>query len=290
MSFSWGSMSSPGPPATSFSKKCRLLPSCPTSPMDALGAAGPRGARMESGFRQSRPKPAAEQTLGWIQLRYFLLARTDPDPKTPASKAFTGFIVEADSPGIQVGRKELNMGQRCSDTRGILFEDVRVPKENVLLGEGAGFKIAMGAFDKTRPPVAAGAVGLARRAMDEATKYALERKTFGKPIAEHQAVSFLLAEMALKVELARLAYQRAAWEVDAGRRNTFYASVAKAFAGDVANQVASDAVQVFGGNGFNSQYPVEKLMRDAKIYQIYEGTAQIQRLIIAREHLAKYKS
>ncbi|XP_014817724.1 PREDICTED: medium-chain specific acyl-CoA dehydrogenase, mitochondrial-like [Calidris pugnax] len=115
---------------------------------------------------------------------YFLLARTDPDPKTPASKAFTGFIVEADSPGIQVGRKELNMGQRCSDTRGILFEDVRVPKENVLLGEGAGFKIAMGAFDKTRPPVAAGAVGLARRAMDEATKYALERKTFGKPIAE----------------------------------------------------------------------------------------------------------
>ncbi|KAM4756068.1 medium-chain specific acyl-CoA dehydrogenase, mitochondrial isoform 2-T2 [Cyanocitta cristata] len=185
---------------------------------------------------------------------------------------------------------ELNMGQRCSDTRGIIFEDVRVPKENVLIAEGAGFKIAMGAFDKTRPPVAAGAVGLARRALDEATRYALERKTFGKPIVEHQAVAFLLAEMAMKVELARLGYQRAAWEVDAGRRNTFYASIAKAFAGDVANQVATDAVQIFGGNGFNTEYPVEKLMRDAKIYQIYEGTAQIQRVIIAREHLGRYKA
>ncbi|NWU15181.1 ACADM protein, partial [Cephalopterus ornatus] len=198
---------------------------------------------------------------------YFLLARTDPDPRAPASKAFTGFIVEADSAGIQIGRKELNMGQCCSDTRGIVFEDVRVPKENVLIGEGAGFKIAMGAFDKTRPPMT-GAVGLAKRALDEATRYALERKTFGKPIVEHQAVAFLLAEMAMKVELARLAYQRAAWEVDAGRHNTFYASIAKAFAGDVANQVATDAVQIFGGNGFNTEYPVEKLMRDAKIYQV----------------------
>ncbi|MBN3287446.1 ACADM protein, partial [Polyodon spathula] len=115
---------------------------------------------------------------------YFLLARSDSDPKTSANKAFTGFIVDADTPGIQVGRKEMNMGQRCFYTRGITFEDVRVPKENVLLGEGAGFKIAMGAFDKTRPPVTAGATGLAQRALDEATKYALERKTFGKFIAE----------------------------------------------------------------------------------------------------------
>lgn len=221
---------------------------------------------------------------------YFLLARTNPDPKASAGKAFTGFIVEADTPGVQIGRKEMNMGQRCSDTRGIVFEDVRVPAENVLIAEGAGFKIAMGAFDKTRPPVAAGAVGLAQRALDEATKYTLERKTFGKLIAEHQAVSFMLAEMAMKVEIARLACQRSAWEVDAGRRNTYFASIAKAYAGDIANQNASDAVQIFGGNGFNSEYPVEKLMRDAKIYQIYEGTAQIQRVIIAREHLAKFKA
>ncbi|XP_007567484.1 medium-chain specific acyl-CoA dehydrogenase, mitochondrial [Poecilia latipinna] len=220
---------------------------------------------------------------------YFLLARTNPDPKCPTSKAFTGFIVDADTPGIQIGRKEMNMGQKCSDTRGITFEDVRIPKENVLIAEGAGFKIAMGAFDNTRPPVAAGATGLAQRALDEATSYALERKTFGKVIAEHQAVSFLLAEMAMKVELARMGYQRSAWEVDQGRRNTYYASIAKAFAGDIANQVAADAVQIFGGNGFNSEYPVEKLMRDAKIYQIYEGTAQIQRLIIAREHLGRFK-
>uniref|UniRef100_A0ABI7Y212 Medium-chain acyl-CoA dehydrogenase n=1 Tax=Felis catus TaxID=9685 RepID=A0ABI7Y212_FELCA len=174
---------------------------------------------------------------------YFLLARSDPDPKTPAGKAFTGFIVEADTPGVQIGRK-----------------------------------------------VAAGAVGLAQRALDEATKYALERKTFGKLLVEHQGISFLLAEMAMKVELARLSYQRAAWEVDSGRRNTYYASIAKAFAADVANQLATDAVQIFGGSGFNTEYPVEKLMRDAKIYQIYEGTAQIQRLIIAREHIGKYKN
>lgn len=221
-------------------------------------------------------------TNGGVANWYFLLARTNPDPKAPASKAFTGFIVERDSPGLTPGRKEMNMGQRASDTRGITFEDVRVPKENVLIGEGAGFKIAMETFDKTRPPVAAGAVGLAQRALDEATKYSLERKAFGKPIAAHQAVAFLLADMAIGVYTARMAWQRAAWEVDLGKRNTFFASIAKAYASDVANKCATDAVQVFGGNGFNTDYPVEKLMRDAKIYQIYEGTSQIQRIIISR--------
>lgn len=220
---------------------------------------------------------------------YFVLARTSSDPKCPASKAFTGFIVDADIPGVIPGRKEINMGQRCSDTRGITFEDVVVPKENVLIGEGAGFKIAMGAFDRTRPPVAAGAVGLCQRALDEATKYSMERKTFGTHIMNHQAIAFLLAEMAMETELGRLAWMRAAWEVDQGRRNTYYASIAKGFAGDAANRAATNAVQVFGGNGFNTEYPVEKLMRDAKIYQIYEGTAQVQRLIISREHLTKAK-
>ncbi|XP_078326031.1 medium-chain specific acyl-CoA dehydrogenase, mitochondrial-like [Crassostrea virginica] len=221
---------------------------------------------------------------------YFVLARTAEDPKMSAGKAFTGFIVDRDTPGITVGRKEWNMGQRASDTRGITFEDVVVPAENVLGAEGMGFKIAMGAFDKTRPPVAAGAVGLAQRALDEATKYSMERKTMGKLICEHQAVAFILADMAIGVETARLATQRSAWEIDQGRRNTYYASIAKALAGDVANKCATDAVQVFGGNGFNSEYPVEKLMRDAKIYQIYEGTAQIQRMIISRELLAKAQS
>lgn len=228
-------------------------------------------------------------TNGGVANFYFVLARTNPDPKCPASKAFTGFIVDADTPGVTPGRKELNMGQRCSDTRGITFEDVVVPQENVLIGEGAGFKVAMGAFDKTRPPVAAGACGIAQRALDEATKYAMERKAFGVPIMNHQAVAFMLADMAIGVESARLCYQKAAWQADKGIRNTLFASIAKCLAGDVANKSATDAVQIFGGNGFNTEYPVEKLMRDAKIYQIYEGTAQIQRIIISREWLTMAK-
>lgn len=218
---------------------------------------------------------------------YFVLARSNPDPKAKTSEAFTGFIVEKDTPGVIVGRKEWNMGQRASDTRGITFENVLVPKKNVLVGEGKGFRIAMGAFDLTRPPVAAGAVGLAQRAFDEATAYSFQRKTFGVPIAGHQAVQFMLADMAIGIETARMSYHRAAWEFDQGRRNTYWASIAKCHAGDVANKSATDAVQIFGGAGFNAEFPVEKLMRDAKIFQIYEGTAQIQRLVISREHLTR---
>ncbi|PRD29647.1 UNVERIFIED_CONTAM: Medium-chain specific acyl-CoA dehydrogenase [Trichonephila clavipes] len=199
------------------------------------------------------------------QKMYFVLARTNPDPKCPTSKAFTGFIVDADTKGITKGRKEWNMGQRASNTCGVTFEDVEVPEKNVLTAEGAGFKIAMGAFDKTRPPVAASATGLAQRALDEATKYSLERKTFGVRIAEHQAVQFMLAEMAIGIETSRLAWMRAAWQKDNGQRNTYFASIAKALAGDVANKCATDAVQ------------------------IYEGTAQIQRVIIAREHFNAFK-
>lgn len=155
-------------------------------------------------------------TNGGVANWYFVLARTDPDPKAPAGKAFTGFIVDRDTPGVIPGRKEINMGQRASDTRGITFEDVRVPKENVLLGEGAGFKIAMGTFDKTRPPIAAAATGLARRSMDEATRYALERRTFGMPIAQHQSVANMLADMEIGVETGRLSYLVAAWQADQG--------------------------------------------------------------------------
>lgn len=218
-----------------------------------------------------------------------VLARTDPDPKANTNKAFTFFVLDAKTPGVTPGRKEIMMGQRCSDTRGVTFEDVVVKKENILAGIGDGFKLAMGAFDKTRPPVAAGGVGLAQRALDEATKYAMERKTFGTAIVNHQAVSHMLADMAIGVEVSRLIMQRSAWEIDQGRRNTFYASIAKAIAGDTANKSASDAVQIFGGNGFNTEYPVEKLMRDAKIYQIYEGTTQVQKLIISRELVARHK-
>mmetsp|Transcript_1784 Transcript_1784/g.2679 ORF Transcript_1784/g.2679 Transcript_1784/m.2679 type:complete len:416 (-) Transcript_1784:736-1983(-) len=221
-------------------------------------------------------------TNGGVANWYFVLAKTDP---AAGPKGMTGFIVEADSPGITVGRKEINMGQRCSDTRGITFENVEVPAENVLGSEGQGFKIAMAAFDNTRPPVAIGAVGLARRAMDEALKYSQERTTFGQPICNYQAINFMLADMAMGIESSRLLTYKAATEIDAGRRNTYYASMAKVFASEVANKTAADAVQIFGGNGYNTEYPVEKLMRDAKIYTIYEGTSQIQRVIIQREIL-----
>jgi acyl-CoA dehydrogenase len=220
---------------------------------------------------------------------YFVLARSDPNPKTPASKAFTGFIVDRDSPGLSVGRKEWNMGQRCSDTRGITFEDVVVPKKNVLGQEGQGFFIAMNAFDLTRAPVGSMATGLSQRALDEATNYSFQRKAFGQNIGNFQAIQFMLADMVIGIETARMAYQRAAWCYDNGIKNTYWASIAKCLAGDVANKSAADAVQIFGGAGFNSEYPVEKLLRDAKIFQIYEGTAQIQRVIIAREHLKMAK-
>ncbi|XP_034947298.1 probable medium-chain specific acyl-CoA dehydrogenase, mitochondrial [Chelonus insularis] len=226
-------------------------------------------------------------TNGGVASWYFVLARTNPDPKAPAGKAFTAFIVDRNLPGVTPGRKEMNMGQRASNTTMVTFEDVRVPAENVLMGEGAGFKIAMGTFDATRPMVACGAVGLAQRALDEALKYSLERHAFGKPLAEHQAVAFIIADMEIAVETARLAWMKAAWAADKKLPNaTKLASIAKCYAADIANKCATDAVQVYGGAGFNSEYPVEKLMRDAKIYQIYEGTSQIQRLIISR-HLFK---
>ncbi len=213
---------------------------------------------------------------------YYVLATLDPKA---GHKAMCAFVVPTDLPGIQVGKKEINMGQRCSDTRAIKFTNVKVPKNCLLGQEGDGFKIAMKAFDLSRPCTATSAVGLAQCAFDHAMRYAQERVTFGKPIAAHQAVAFMLADMAQEIEAARLLVWKAAAEHDAGRRNTKFASMAKCFAGDVANRVATNAVQIFGGYGYNTEYPVEKLMRDAKIFQIYEGTNQIQRLIISKQLL-----
>lgn len=211
---------------------------------------------------------------------YFVLAYTDSSAK---HKGMSGFVVPANTPGITVGKKEWNMGQHASDTRGITFEDVKIPERYRLGNEGDGFRIAMSAFDHTRPTVAAAAVGLSRRAMEEAIEYSKTRKTFNQPIASYQAVSFMIADMAKDIEAARLLVYKAAWMIDRGERNTKFAAFAKAFAADTAMKVTTDAVQVFGGYGYSSEYPVEKLMRDAKIYQIYEGTSQIQRLIIAKE-------
>ncbi|MCG6143912.1 acyl-CoA dehydrogenase family protein [Leptospira bandrabouensis] len=210
---------------------------------------------------------------------FFVLAKTDPNA---GHKGMTGFIVDAKSPGIIVGKKEKNMGQRCSDTRGVTFEDVKVPKENMIGKEGEGFKIAMGAFDQTRPAVAIGAVGVARAALDHSIRYANTRNAFGKPISVNQGVSFMIAEMARDIEAGRLLCWQSAWLIDNKFRNTYQASIAKVFCADMAMRVTTDAVQIFGGYGFNEEYPVEKLMRDAKIFQIYEGTSQIQRVIISK--------
>jgi acyl-CoA dehydrogenase len=214
---------------------------------------------------------------------FFVLASTDP---SQGHRGMTGFVVPRNSPGLTVGKKEKNMGQRASDTRGLSFEDVEVPEANVVGGVGQGFKVAMAAFDHTRPEVAGMAVGVARRAMDEAIAYAKERKAFGQPIANFQAIAFMIADMAKAIEAGRLLSWQAAWLIDQGRRNSLEAAMAKCFAADEAMRIATDAVQVFGGYGFNTEYPVEKLMRDAKIFQIYEGTSQIQRLIISRHILA----
>jgi acyl-CoA dehydrogenase len=216
---------------------------------------------------------------------YFLLATLDPKL---GLKGMVAFVLPANLPGIKPGKKEINMGQRCSDTRSITFTDVKVPKKYLLGAEGEGFKIAMKAFDLSRPMVAALAVGIAQCAMDHAVKYALERKTFGKAIAEHQAVAFMIADMAKDIEAARLLVWKSATELDQGRRNTKFASMAKCLAGDIAVRVCQDAVQIFGGYGYSSEYPVEKLYRDSKITQIYEGTQQIQRLIISRQIFAEF--
>lgn len=217
---------------------------------------------------------------------FVVFAKTDP---AAGHRGMSAFIVHRDWPGVSVSKPLEKMGQHAAQTAQIFFENVEVPETHRLGREGDGFMIAMGVFDKSRPPVAAAATGLARRALDEAVNYAGERTTFGQPIYQHQGVGFLLAEMKIRHEAARSLAWKAAWLVDNDKRNTMEAAVAKAYCADAAMQNATDAVQVFGGNGYSKEYPVEKLMRDAKIYQIYEGTTQIQKLIIVRELYRKAK-
>ncbi|VDM20849.1 unnamed protein product, partial [Wuchereria bancrofti] len=174
-------------------------------------------------------------TNGSVANWFFVLTRNNNDPKIPISRAFTAFIVDADTPGISIGKKEINMGQRASDTRAITFEDVQIPKSQMIGSPGEGFKIAMKTFDTTRPLVAAIATGLAARCLDEACKYALERKTFGTQIANNQGISFMLADMAINVELSRLITYRGAWEVAQSSPASYYSSIAKCFAADIAN-------------------------------------------------------
>jgi len=208
------------------------------------------------------------------------------DPKD-RHKGVTCFVVPRDLAGVSVGKKEDKLGQRASNTTDVLFEEVKLTRKNLVGGEGEGFKIAMKTFDRSRPWIAAGATGIMRRVLDESRRYALERKAFGQPIAQFQAIQFMLAEMAMKYEATRLLMLKAAWSIGEGRIDAIESSYAKAFGADSAMAVATDAVQIFGGYGYTKEYPVEKLMRDAKLLQIYEGTSQIQRMVIARNLLAQ---
>ena len=209
-----------------------------------------------------------------------VFASTDRDA---GRRGLTAFVVPTDLDGVVVEKHLDKMGQRATDTSALAFQDVKVPAANRLGEEGQGFKIAMQTLDSTRPGTAAGAVGVARAAFEHAVEYSKDRVQFDQPIAMNQGVNFLVADMAAEIEAARLLVWQAAWLLDQGERATLQSSYAKRFAADTAMKVTTDAVQIFGGYGYMKEYPVEKLMRDAKLFQIYEGTSQIQRLVIARE-------
>jgi len=210
---------------------------------------------------------------------YTIIAMTN---KERGSRGASAFIVEKGTPGFTFGKKENKMGIRASVTRELIFQDVHVPKENLINKEGMGFMVAMKTLDKSRPGVAAQALGIASGALEEAVRYSRERRQFGKPISSFQGLQFMMADMATQVEAARALVYQAARFVDSGAKNiSKISAMAKVFASDVAMRVTTDAVQILGGYGYMKEYPVEKMMRDAKITQIYEGTNQIQREVIA---------
>jgi acyl-CoA dehydrogenase len=212
---------------------------------------------------------------------FFVLAKTDVDA---GYKGMSGFIVESTAEGFSLGKKEINMGQRCSDTRSIQFDDVRIPADQLVGGsESGGWMNAMKAFDMSRPNIAAHATGLARAAYEHALQYSGERSTFGKQLYKHQSIQFMLADMKTKIEASRMLTWKSAADSDAGVQNTESAAHAKRFAADTAMEVSTDAVQVFGGYGYSEEYPVARLMRGAKVMQIYEGSSQVQKMIIGRE-------
>ncbi|HHH10746.1 MAG TPA: acyl-CoA dehydrogenase, partial [Sorangium sp.] len=249
---------------------------CTTEP-----GAGSDVAGMTTRFQQVGDEYILNGQKSWITnanyARWYVVFATSDSNKR--HKGIAAFIVDRDSEGLRVGKKENKLGQRASDTAQVFLDDVKVPKANLLAPEGKGFKLAMETFNQTRPDIGASAAGLMRRALDECVRYAKERHAFGKPIAQHQLVAAMIAEMAIRSEATRLLYQKAAWNLDNGIRNPIVSSFAKAYGADSAMQTAVDAVQVFGGNGYVKEYPVEKLMRDAKVLQIYEGTSQIQRVV-----------
>jgi acyl-CoA dehydrogenase len=254
---------------------------CLTEPDAGSDVSGMRTTAVRKGDKWVINGSKCFITNGGYASFYTVYAKTD---KEKGHRGISAFIVPKDDT-VTVDKKEDKMGQRASNTATITFNDTEVPLDHLIGEENAGFKLAMMTLDRTRPGVAAMATGIARAAFEFATSYSKERVQFGVPIAMHQAIQFMIADMATKVHLSRLATWNCAVLLDQGRRNTLESSHAKRFAADTAMEVTTDAVQVYGGYGFIKEYPVEKLMRDAKIMQLYEGTSQIQRLVIARETL-----
>ncbi|SDK15773.1 acyl-CoA dehydrogenase [Sediminibacillus albus] len=218
-------------------------------------------------------------TNGGVADTYIVFAKTDQDAK---HRGISAFIVEKGFQGFSFGKKEKKLGIRSSPTTELVFENCRIPKENLLGTEGEGFKIAMSTLDGGRNGIAAQALGIAQGALDASVDYAKEREQFGKPIAQNQGISFKLADMATDIEAARLLTYQAAWLESQGQPYGKASAMSKLFAGDAAMRITTEAVQVFGGYGYTKDYPVERYMRDAKITQIYEGTNEIQRLVIGR--------
>jgi acyl-CoA dehydrogenase len=265
-----------------LSEEPKLASFCLTEPDAGSDVSGMRTNAVKMGDKYVLNGSKCFITNGSYADYYTVYAKTDKDA---GHKGISAFVVERNWDGVTVDKKEDKLGQRASNTATISFNDVEVPAENLLGEENHGFKLAMMTLDRTRPGVAAMAVGIGRAAFEFATEYSKERVQFGVPIAMHQAIQFMIADMATKVEAGRLLTWQSASLLDQGKRNTLASSHAKRFSADSAMEITVDAVQVYGGYGFIKEYPVEKLMRDAKIMQLYEGTSQIQRLVIAREVL-----
>ncbi|GHG65333.1 acyl-CoA dehydrogenase family protein [Comamonas sp. JC664] len=263
-----------------FAEKVKFSSFCLTEPEAGSDVANMQTTARREGDHYVLNGAKCFITNGGHAEQYTVFATVD---KSKKHKGITCFVVEGRPAGLTVSKHENKMGQRASDTVSLTFEDVRVPVENRIGEEGQGFAIAMATLDNSRPLTAMFSVGIARAALEHSMEYASQRRTFGKPIIEHQAVQFMIAEMGMNTHAARMLTYESAWLLDEGKRNTLQSSYAKCFAADMAMKVATDAVQVYGGYGYIKEYPVEKLMRDAKLIQVYEGTSQVQRLVIARE-------
>jgi acyl-CoA dehydrogenase len=265
-----------------LTEEAKLASFCLTEPDAGSDVSGMRTTAVKKGNQWVINGTKCFITNGGYADYYTVYAKTD---KEAGHRGISAFVVDRNLDGVTVDKKEDKLGQRASNTATISFNDVAIPEENLLAEENKGFKLAMMTLDRTRPGVAAMAVGIARAAFEFARDYSKERVQFGVPIAMHQAIQFMIADMATEIEASRLLTWQGASLLDQGKRNTLASSHAKRFAADTAMKVTTDAVQVYGGYGFIKEYPVEKLMRDAKIMQLYEGTSQIQRLVIARETL-----